>query len=370
MILRDDVLDGIYSKVVDGETPDKDEIIYMYDQADLNLLGEIAGRLARKVSGQEVSFVSNLILNYTNICNVRCKFCAFYRNGNEDDAYLMTVEQVVEQIRFYYEEFGVKQLLIQGGVNPNLSMDYYLDLFSRIRSEYPELGIHGLSTSEISFISRKTKLSIPDTLRELSKAGLQTIPGAGAEILDQEVRKMIGRPPMSGFQWLEIMEEAHKLGIKSSATMMFGHVENSGNRADHLLSLVELQSKHHGFLSFTPWNFEPGNTKLMENGLVKYRAGGVDILRNIAISRMALNNSIPIIQSSWLTNGIQMGQMAVIFGANDWGGTIYNEKVIPATGKKVGNLRKEVIINCLNQIGMIPVERDNMYRKFRKYAAE
>lgn len=367
MLQQSDALEDIYTKVLSGETPDRDDIIYMYEEADLNMLGQVARSLASKVSGRYVSFVSNMILNYTNVCNVRCNFCAFYRTGSEPDSYTLSKEQVADRISEYYNKLGIKQLLIQGGVNPSLPIEFYTDLFSHIREKYPGLGIHGLSTSEITFISRKEHTSISEVISRLAESGLETIPGAGAEIFSAEVRKTLGRPLNSGDDWLRVMEEAHKLGIRSSATMMFGHVEEARHKADHLLSLVELQEKYNGFMSFTPWNFEPGNTELQRKGLVKYRAGGAEVLRNIAISRIVLNNSIPVIQSSWLTNGMQMGQMAVMFGANDWGGTIYDEKVIPATGKQVGNLRKELIVNSLSQIGMMPVERDNQYRVVKYY---
>lgn len=367
MLQQADALEDIYLKVLSGETPDRDDIIYMYTEADLNSLGEVARNLAAKISGRYVSFVSNMILNYTNICNVRCNFCAFYRTGSEPDSYTLSKEDVVNRIHHFYHDLGIRQLLIQGGVNPTLPLEYYTDLFSAIRDAYPGLGIHGLSTSEISFISRKEHISIGETISRLSESGLESIPGAGAEIFSADVRKVLGRPLNSGDDWLRVMEEAHKLGIHSSATMMFGHVERAEHKADHLLSLVKLQKKYNGFMSFTPWNFEPGNTELERKGLVKYRAGGAEVLRNIAISRIVLNNSIPVVQSSWLTNGMQMGQMAILFGANDWGGTIYDEKVIPATGKKVGNLRKELIINSLNQIGMTAVERDNLYKVVRYY---
>ena len=367
MLKQAEPLEGIYEKVLSGDTPDREDIIYMYDEADLNSLGKMARNLAIGTSGRYVSFVSNMILNYTNICNVRCNFCAFYRTGTEPDAYLLSKEEVIRKIDHYYNNLGIRQLLIQGGVNPDLPLQYYTDLFSAIRSRFPELGIHGLSTSEITFISRKEHISVKETISALVESGLETIPGAGAEIISAEVRKILGRPINSGNEWLGVMEEAHKLGVRSSATMMFGHVEESKHKADHLLSIVELQKKYNGFMSFTPWNFEPGNTDLQKKGIVKYRTGGADVLRNIAISRIVLNNSIPVIQSSWLTNGLQMGQMAVLFGANDWGGTIYDEKVIPATGKRVGNLRKELIVQSLSQIGLIPVERDNQYRVIRYY---
>ena len=369
MLRQPEQLDDIFLKVREGETPTRDEIIFMYEEADLNALGEIARKLADGKTGNNVSFVSNMILNYTNICNVRCNFCAFYRTGKEPDSYLLSRDQVLAEIDPYYRNYHITQLLIQGGVNPDLPLEYYTSLFRSIHERYPDLGIHGLSTSEISFIARKEHTSVSDIIQELVESGLQTIPGAGAEIFSDDVRKILGRPKGSGQQWLDVMEAAHRLGVKTSATMMFGHVEEAYHKADHLLSLVQLQQKYQGFVSFTPWKFEPGNTQLQKSGIVKYRAGGADVLRNIAISRIVLNNSIPVIQSSWLTNGIQMGQMSVLFGANDWGGTIYDEKVIPATGKQVGNLRKDAIIQGLHQIGFNALERDNLYRVIKNYPA-
>jgi dehypoxanthine futalosine cyclase len=361
------ILSDIWKKVNRGDSPSYDEIVFMYDSANINDLGRMARSITDGLTGKQVSFVSNMIMNYTNVCNVRCKFCAFYRTGSEDDAYMLNVEDVVLRVKHFYDTFGIKQLLIQGGVNPDLPLDYYVNLFQTLHEKFPDLGIHGLSTSELSFISKKEKITIPELLETLRKAGLETIPGAGAEIFSDEVRKILRRPLGSGKEWLSIMEEAHKLGIRTSATMMFGHVEESRHKAEHLLSILELQKKYHGFVSFTPWNFEPGNTQLEKENIVKYRAGGVDVLKNIAISRIVFNKHLPIIQSSWLTNGVQMGQMALLYGANDWGGTIYDEKVIPATGKSVGNLRKEIIIESVKEIGMIPVERDNMYRTIRNY---
>ena len=357
----------IEDKIRNGETLSPEDVTYLYDVADINWLGGLSREIAEGISGNRVSFVSNLILNYTNICNVRCKFCAFYRTGSESDAYTMTEDQVVQEIARFYDSFDIRQLLIQGGVNPSLPPEYYFSLFSRIRKEFPKIGIHGLSTSEISFIAKKAKLSVKDLLIELRKSGLETIPGAGAEIFDSGVRKKLGRPINSGKEWLSIMEEAHKLGIRTSSTMMFGHVESSKDKADHLLSILELQKKYHGFLSFTPWNFEPGNTQLEREGLVLERTGGLDVVRNIAIARLVFGSDLPVIQSSWLTNGISMGQLAIMYGANDWGGTIYDEKVIPATGKQVGNLRKEIIISSVQQLGMVPVERDNLYRTVKIY---
>ena len=359
-------LDCIENNIKNGETLDENEIVYLYDSASLRDLGRLARSITDGISGNRVSFVSNLILNYTNICNVRCHFCAFYRTQNDSDSYTLSVDGVVDEIKKYYEPYGIKQLLIQGGVNSFLDLSYYIELFQRIKKEFPGLGIHGLSTSELHFISLKAHIPIKDLLIKLRESGLETIPGAGGEILDGSVRKRMGRPEASGRQWLEIMEEAHKLGIHTSATMMFGHIETSLDKAHHLLSILELQKKYHGFLSFTPWNFEPGNTELAKEGY-KYRSGGVSVLKNIAIARIVFNRDLPIIQSSWLTNGMQMAQMAILFGANDWGGTIYDEKVIPATGKQVGNLRKDYIINSIKQLNMIHVERDNMYRTIQTY---
>lgn len=366
MLVSSDIKE-ISRKVENRETLTEDEITYLYDFADLPSVGKLARSISDKISGNRVSFVSNIILNYTNICNVRCSFCAFYRTGSEPDAYLMSKEQVIEEIRPFYEKYGVRQLLIQGGVNPSLDLDYFTSLFTEIRKVYPKLGINGLSTSEIAFFARKAKMSIEDILDILRKSGLETIPGAGAEIFDPIVRRKIGRPLNSQLEWLNVMETAHRMGIRTSATMMYGHLENSLDRARHLLAILNLQKKYHGFLSFTPWNFEPGNTKLEKEGLVKYRVGGEEVLRNIAVSRIALGYELPLIQSSWLTGGVSLGQLAIRFGANDWGGTIYDERVIPATGKEVGNLRKEIIIQAIKQIGMVPVERDNLYNTVQVY---
>ena len=357
----------IFMSIAGTEEMTVDMIRYLYDYVDTPTLASIASAITEDISGNRVSFVSNLILNYTNVCNVRCNFCAFYRTGSEQDSYTFTIDRVIEEIEKYYDRFGITQLLIQGGVNPSLDLDYYLSLFRRIKTEFPRIGINGLSTSEISFIAKKAKISVEDLLRQLKGAGLETVPGAGAEIFDADVRKILGRPKGSDSEWLGVMETAHRMGIKTTATMMFGHVENSYHRGDHLYRLLTLQRKYHGFLSFTPWNFEPGKTRLERDGLVTRRSGGDAVVRNIAISRIAFGHEIPVIQSSWLTNGIQMGQITVCSGANDWGGTIYDEKVIPATGKDVGNLRKETIIQALKDIGKVPVERDNLYRTVKVY---
>ncbi len=354
----------IENKINSKEELDEDDIVYMYDEANLYDLGKIARKISYSISGDNISFVSNLILNYTNICNVRCKFCAFYRTDADNDKYTMSIDEVIDEINKYHK-YGIKQLLIQGGVNSHLDLDYYLNLFSRIRSEFPDIGIHGLSTAELNYIAIKSHITIKELLIKLRDHGLETIPGAGAEILNQETRIKMGRPKNSGYEWLNIMEQAHKLGIKTSATMMFGHIETSSDKAKHLLSILSLQKKFHGFLSFTPWNFEPGNTELGKE--VVYRSGGSDVLRNIAISRIVFNRELQVIQSSWLTNGVNMAQMAILWGSNDWGGTIYDEKVIPATGKNVGNLRKEMIINSIKQLNMIPVERDNLYKNIKYY---
>ncbi|MGC8608333.1 MAG: cyclic dehypoxanthinyl futalosine synthase [Thermoplasmata archaeon] len=358
--------DRLWEKIQKRDQLDYEDIIFMYDEAKLSDLGKLSRKITESISGNYVSFVSNIILNYTNICNVRCKFCAFYRTGKEPDAYTMPVSAVIEEIRKYYP-LGIKQLLIQGGVNPDLDIEYYTETFREIKKTFPDIGINGLSAAEINFISRKAGINYEETIRRLKESGLETIPGAGAEILGEPTRTKLGRPKGSGKQWLEIMETAHRLGVKTTATMVYGHIESTEDKANHLLSIMKLQKKYHGFLSFTAWNMEPENTELYREGLIRWRSGGEDVLRNIAIARIFFNYDLPIIQSSWLTNGIEMGQLALIFGANDWGGTIYDEKVIPATGKQVGNLRKETIINSIKAIGMMPMERDNLYHILKYY---
>jgi cyclic dehypoxanthinyl futalosine synthase len=261
--------------------------------------------------------------------------------------------------------FGITQVLMQGGHNPSLRIEYYENMFRSIKEKCPEVGIHGLSASEVDNIAKVERSSTKEVLSRLKEAGLDSLPGAGAEILVDEVKEQISPLKIKSHEWLRIMEEAHKLGLKASATMMYGHVETLEQRAESLMNIIELQRKTNGFMAFIPWSFEPNKTQMQEEGTVTYSAGGLQLLKMIAISRIILNGIIEHIQSSWLTNGVSMAQLALNSGADDFGGTLHGEEVVTATGARSTTLNAEKIINAVKQMGMEVAERDNLYRIVR-----
>ena len=257
--------------------------------------------------------------------------------------------------------FRITQVLIQGGHNPNLGIEYYEDAFKLIRKNFPEVGVHGLSASEIDMIARIEKSSTKEVLFRLKEAGLQSVPGAGAEILVDSIKNVISPKKISSDQWLRIMEEAHSIGLPASATMMYGHVESNKDIAEHFVKIAKLQEKTGGFMAFIPWSFEPNNTLMQQENIVTYPSGGFQLLKMIAISRMMYDGLISHIQSSWLTNGIGMAQMALQYGADDFGGTLLGEEVVSCTGARSTELTGKKIIDAVKQMGYAVQERDNFY---------
>jgi cyclic dehypoxanthinyl futalosine synthase len=254
---------------------------------------------------------------------------------------------------------------MQGGHNPELKIEYYEHAFEKIKEKCPDVAIHGLSASEIDTISKVERSSTREVLSRLKESGLDTLPGAGAEILDDDVKSRISPLKIKSDQWLNIMRQAHEMGIKSSATMMYGTGEDYEQRARHLMKIVELQEKTRGFMSFIPWSFEPNNTKMQEDGMIKYPSGGLELLKMIAISRIVFSGLIAHLQSSWLTNGIGMAQLALTYGADDFGGTLIGEEVVSATGSRSTELTADKIIAAIKQIGLVAHERNNFYETIR-----
>lgn len=358
-----DVLDGS----LHGQRPSKDDVLRLLESDDVYIMGLVAGHLTRKRFGKKASFVNNIILNYTNVCITDCKFCAFYRSPGAEDSYTLTLDEIESRVKTSWELFKIRQVLIQGGHNPNLSIEYYENAFRLIRTKFPDVGVHGLSASEIDMIARVEKSSTKEILSRLKESGLQSIPGAGAEILVDSVKDIISPKKISSDAWLRIMEESHTIGIPASATMMYGHVETNSDIAEHLEKIAQLQQKTNGFMAFIPWSFEPNNTELQNENLVNYGAGGVQLLKMIAISRLVFDKLIPHIQSSWLTNGIGMAQLALQYGADDFGGTLIGEEVVSCTGARSTELTANKIIDSIKQIGFQVEERDNFYNKVRLY---
>jgi cyclic dehypoxanthinyl futalosine synthase len=317
--------------------------------------------------GKQVSFINNIILNYTNVCVTYCKFCAFYRPPGHEESYTVSKEEIIERIVFAKKNYDIKQVLFQGGHNPKLNIEYFEDIFNTIRLKCPDVAIHGLSASEIDMIARVDKSSHREVLERLHIAGLESLPGAGAEILVDEVKEIISPLKISSQTWLEIMETAHKIGIKSSATMMYGTVETIEQRARHLIKIAELQKRTRGFMAFIPWSFEPNKTEIQEIGTVQYAMGGFELLKMISVSRIVFNGLIDHLQSSWLTNGIGMAQLAIFHGSDDFGGTLIGEEVVSATGARSTELLANNIINAIKSMGFVPVERNNSYDWLRTF---
>ncbi len=361
MVKRSDVGD-ILDGVLDGRKPDLNDCIRLMHSDDVQLLCLVADALRKRQFGNTVTFVNNLIFNYTNVCITYCKFCAFYRPPGHKETYTVSVEDGLNRVALARDMFGITQVLMQGGHNPSLKIEYYENMFRAIKDKCPEVGIHGLSTSEIDTIAKVERSSTREVLDRLKQAGLDSLPGAGAEILVDKVKEQISPLKIKTHEWLRIMEEAHKLGLRASATLMYGHVETVEQRAQSLMEIVELQKKTGVFMAFIPWSFEPNNTQLQEEGIVSSSAGGAQLLKMIAVSRIMVNGLIDHIQSSWLTNGIGMAQLALNCGADDFGGTLHGEEVVTATGARSTTVNAGKIIDAVKQMGMQVAERDNLYR--------
>lgn len=366
IIETSDVSD-ILQAVISGNRPKLNDCIHLIKSDNIYALGLVGGFLRDKLFGKVATFVNNIILNYTNVCITYCKFCAFYRAPGHNEAYTLPINEIVKRVLTSKQLFGISQVLIQGGHNPNLHIEYYEDAFREIRKRCPGVGIHGLSASEIDMIAKVERCTTVEVLSRLKDAGLDTLPGAGAEILDDAIKHRISPLKIKSDEWLRIMEEAHKLGIKSSATMMYGTLEDEEQQARHLMKIANLQEKTGGFMAFIPWSFEPNLTQMQSEGLIRYPSGGLRLLKMIAISRIVYHNLINHLQSSWLTNGIGMAQLALTYGADDFGGTLIGEEVVTATGARSTELTSNTIVSAIKQIGYSAHERDNFYRLIKKH---
>ena len=361
LLNRSDIGD-ILNRVLAGTRLGLEDCMMLLKSDDVYSIGLVAGSLRERLFGNTVTFVNNIILNYTNVCVTYCKFCAFYRPPGHEETYTVPVDEIVRRVSMSREMFGITQVLIQGGHNPNLKLEYYEQAFRAIKERCPDVGIHGLSASEIDMISRVERSSTREVLARLKEAGLDSLPGAGAEILEDSVKAQISPLKIKSSEWLRIMEEAHNLGLKSSATMMYGTVETDEDRARHIMKIAQLQEKTGGFMAFIPWSFEPNKTEMQAQGLIKYPSGGLQLLKMIAISRIMYFGLIDHLQSSWLTNGVGMAQLALNYGADDFGGTLIGEEVVSATGARSTELTAEKIIKAVKQAGFKVAERDNSYR--------
>ena len=347
--------DSILAKRLDGGRLSFDDGAALYDCGLLDL-GQAANELVRRMHPDgRVTFIVDRNVSYTNACVVDCDFCAFYRRPGDKEAYTLSHEQIFRKIEELVA-LGGTQVLIQGGVNPELPLEYYLELIRAIRQKFPQVHIHSFSVVEFDMISRKFRIPLPEVFRLFKEAGLHSLPGGGAEILVERVRDKISPKKASSERWLEVMRTAHEAGLKSTATMVFGHVETMEERIEHLLKIRGLQDETHGFRAFIPWTLSPRGTPRMSH----FRpAGGEDYLKTVAISRLMLDN-FEHIQSGWLTEGLKLGQVALAFGADDMGGTLLEDKVLEPTGIEV-HTRREDLIRLIRESGRIPAQRNTYY---------
>lgn len=353
--LRHLTIETISEKVFNDERITQEEALFLFHHPNLNNLAALANyRRERATSKEEVSYIVGRILNYTNVCWVRCKFCAFYRVPGHNEGYLLTDDEILDKVRDTVEKGGV-EILFQGGLNPKLKIDYYEGIFKKIMSAFPNVILHALSPAEIIYISHISKLSLRECLQRLQAAGLHSIPGAGGEILVDRVRKIIAPYKDTTEEWLECMRTASSLGIRSTASMMFGHVETLEDRVEHLSRIRDLQDECQPFRAFITWSFQPEDTNLP----IERKSSGFDYLRTLAVSRIFLDN-ISNIQVSILTQGPKVAQLALRYGANDLGSVMIEENVVSAAGNKF-IVTAEEFERLIRDSKYLPVRRNTRY---------
>ncbi|MDP3919946.1 MAG: cyclic dehypoxanthinyl futalosine synthase [Candidatus Omnitrophota bacterium] len=345
----------ILNKRLDGTRLTLEDGILLYS-CDLLRLGSAAQELTRRLNPEgRVTFIVDRNISYTNACVVDCDFCAFYRSPGHAEAYTLSHEEVLAKVQELVD-LGGTQVLIQGGVNPELPLDYYLDLIRVIRQRFPSVHVHSFSVVEFDMIAKKNRMPLAEVFRRFKEAGLNSVPGGGAEILVERVRKAISPKKATSDRWLEVMRTAHEVGLKSTATMVVGHVETIEERVMHLVKIREVQDQTQGFRAFIPWTLSPKGTPRMNH---LKQTGGEDYLKTVAVARLMLDN-IDHIQSGWLTEGLKVGQIALAFGCDDMGGTLLEDKVLEPTGIEV-KTRREDLIRLIREAGHLPAQRDTNY---------
>ena len=363
----------------DNSRISRKEALSLFKNADLLGLGMWADIIRKDLHPTGVcTFVIDRNINYTNVCINKCTFCAFWRDADDTDAYLLDRETIFRKIEETIA-LGGTQILIQGGLHPNLDIFYYMDLLRSVKERF-DINVHGFSPPEICYIADASDLTIRETLSILKSAGLDSIPGGGAEILSDRVREVLSPKKIRASRWLEVMETAHRIGMRTTATMMFGSIETPEDIITHLDAIRRLQDRTGGFTAFIPWTFQPGNTELEASGRdqrtkgrsartsklrVQNPATAVEYLRVLAISRIYLDN-VDNIQASWVTQGLKMAQVALRFGANDFGSTMIEENVVAAAGVSYAVSMND-IISAIRTAGFVPVQRDTHYSLLRSF---
>jgi aminodeoxyfutalosine synthase len=356
------VLRKIEEKVLSGNRMTGRDALKIFETDDIFSLGRLASSIAQKKNGNKAYFIRNRHINPTNVCVNRCRFCAFSRSAGQEGAFELTIEEIVRKIRpLVLTGRPISEVHIVGGLHPDWPFEYYLEMVSSIKDHFPKLHIKAFTAVEVDYMSAISGLSLEETLAALKSNGLGSMPGGGAEIFAPAIRNRLCPEKISGTRWLEVMSAAHRAGIRTNATMLYGHIEKYEDRVDHLISLRKLQDKTGGFQAFIPLAYHPKNTNIKG----RYTSG-IDDLKTIAVSRMVLDN-FDHIKAYWIMLGEKISQLALKFGADDVDGTIIEEKITHSAGGLTGErLSAEQLVHMIRKAGKVPVERDSFYRKVRQ----
>ena len=371
--------DPIVSEILNNalsekEISSKDGLaLYKTKGIDFHLVGLVADELRKRRVGNIVSYVVNRNINFTNVCIKQCGFCAFSRDFREEEGYFLPTEEIVRRAKEAHD-LGATEVCIQAGLPPDMEGDLYEKICREIKKEIPNIHIHGFSPEEILYGATRSNVSIKEFLKRMKDAGVNTLPGTSAEILDQKLRDKISPGRITVKQWEEVIKAAHKIGINTTSTMMFGHLETLEERVNHIVKLREIQKETGGFTEFVPLNFVHTEAPMYKHQLhegIQQGGSGNDVLLTHAIARIMFNNSIDNIQMSWVKEGQKMSQLLLMWGANDFGGTLINESISTSAGSEYGQLlRPKEIRRMVREIGRIPAERNTQYKMLKKFETE
>lgn len=353
-------LKDILKKVESEKRLSFEDGVRLFSSKDILSLGYMANIIRERKNGNIAYFVTNAHINYTNICVNRCQFCAFSRSKEDQDAYSMSIDEILKKGRAYLNQ-NITEFHIVGGLHPDLPFNYYIEMMTSLKKEFPDIHIQAFTAVEINHLSKIAGLSVRDTLLKLKQAGLGSIPGGGAEVFSSRVRENLCKEKIGSNEWLEVMKSAHEIGIKSNATMLYGHIETVEERIEHLVALRELQDKTGGFQSFIPLAFHPKNTRL--NTLSS--TTGFEDLKTLAVSRLMLDN-FPHIKAFWIMIGTKLAQVSLSFGVDDIDGTVMEEKITHSAGASTAEyISRNNLIRLIKEAGKEPVERDTLYNKIK-----
>ena len=371
--------DPIVSEILNNSLDEKEIsaedalILYKTKGIDFHLVGLVADELRKRRVGNVVSYVVNRNINFTNVCIKQCGFCAFSRDFREEEGYFLPTDEIVRRAKEAHN-LGATEVCIQAGLPPDMKGDLYENICREIKKEIPDIHIHGFSPEEILYGATRSNISIEEFLKRMKDAGVNTLPGTSAEILDQELRDKISPGRITVEQWEQVIKGAHKIGINTTSTMMFGHLETLEQRVKHMEKLREIQKETGGFTEFVPLNFVHSEAPMYKHQLhegIQQGGSGNDVLLTHAIARIMFNNSIDNIQMSWVKEGQKMSQLLLMWGANDFGGTLINESISTSAGSEYGQLlRPKEIRRMAREIGRIPAERNTQYKMLKKFETE